>query len=172
MPQTAADREQLIRRVTLDLFGEAATAGEIAAFVGDDAPDALSRLTARLQARPRLEPWAGKLPTGEARFRVTAADPDAAKAPRTAVAPGRYVLSDGAHLLVSQTTTDTRRTNRAVIAFLSPDPKVASPHKPYEIALPDGIGTYGIAWERGAGVLWLMQEGLVRKFDFADPARM
>src|ERR687893_2216942 len=132
MPQTAADREQLIRRVTLDLFGEAATAGEVAAFVGDDGPDALSRLTARLQARPRIEPWAGKLPTGETRFRVTAADPNAAKAPRAANGPGRYVLGDGVHLLVSQTTSDGRRTNKAIIAFLSPDPKVASPHEPYE----------------------------------------
>ena len=172
MPQSAADREQLVRRVTLDLFGEAATGGEIAAFVGDDAPDALSKLTARLQARPRPEPWAGKLPTGETRFRVAAADPDAAKAPRTAGAPGRYVLDDGVHLLVSQTTSDARRTNKAVIAFLSPDPKVASPHEPHEIALPDGIGTYGIVWERGAGVLWVMQEGLVRKYDFSDPQQV
>jgi len=58
------------------------------------------------------------------------------------------------------------------IAFLSPDPTVASPHKPYEIALPDGIGTYGIVWQPGAGELWVMQKGLVRKYNFADPAKV
>jgi BlaR1 peptidase M56/Protein of unknown function (DUF1549)/WD40-like Beta Propeller Repeat len=172
MPQAAADREQLIRRVTLDLFGEAATAKEIAAFIADNAPDALGKLTARLQARPRIELWAGKLPTGETKFRVTAADPNAAKAPRTASAPGRYVLGDNVHLLVSQLTNGEKRTNTARIAFLSPDLKVASPHKPYEIALPDGSRTYGIVWERGAGVLWVMQKGLVRKYDFTNPAQV
>lgn len=169
MPQAAADREQLIRRVMLDLFGVGPTAEEIAAFVGDNTPDALAALTARLQAKPRVEPWSDKLPTGETRFRVIAPAPDAAKAPRTAKAPGRYVLADNVHLLVSQTTTDAERTNKAVIAFLSPDPKVASPHKPYEIALPDGINTYGIVWERGAGVLWILQKDLVRSYDFMKP---
>src|SRR5947207_3280250 len=51
----------------------AASAKEIAAFVGDNAPDALAKLTASLQAKPRIEPWAGHLPTGETNFRVTAA---------------------------------------------------------------------------------------------------
>ena len=169
MPQAAADREQLIRRVTLDLFGVAATAEEIAAFVGDNTPGALAAFTACLQAKPRVEPWGGKLATGETKFRVVAAAPDAAKAPRTAKAPGRYVLGDNVHLLVSQTTTGEQRTNKAVLAFLSPDPKVASPHKPCEIALPDGIDTYGIVWERGAGALWILQKDLVRSYDFTKP---
>jgi beta-lactamase regulating signal transducer with metallopeptidase domain len=172
MPQALVDREQLIRRVTLDLFGVPPTAEEVAAFSADNAPDALAKLIARLQAKPRSEPWAGKLPTGETKFRVTAADPDAAKKPRTANSPGRYVLGDNIHLLVSQTTTGAHRTNKAVIAFLSPDPKVASPHQPYEIVLPDGIGTYGIVWERGAGVLWVMQKDLVRKYNFTDPSQV
>ena len=164
--------QQLIRRVMLDVFGVLPSAEEIAVFVGDNAPGALAKLTVRLQAKPRIEPWAGKLPTGETKFRVTAADPDAAKKPRTANGPGRYVLGDRVHLLVSQTTTDAHRTNKAVIAFFSPDPRVASPHQPYEIALPDGIGTYGIVWERGAGVLWVMQKGLVRNYDFSNPSQV
>jgi beta-lactamase regulating signal transducer with metallopeptidase domain len=172
MPQAVADREQLIRRVSLDVFGVAASAEEIAAFTGDNAPDALAKLAARLQAKPRPEPWSGKLPTGETRFRVTAADPSAARAPRTATAPGRYVLADNVHLLVRQVAEGAKRTNTALIAFLSPDPKVASPHEPYEITLPDGIGTYGFVWERGAGVLWVMQKGLVRKHDFTNPAQV
>ncbi len=172
MPQASADRAQIIRHVMLDVFGVLPSAVEIAVFVGDNAPGALARLTARLQAKQRIEPWAGKLPTGETKFRVTAADPDAAKKPRTANGPGRYVLGDRVHLLVSQTTTDAHRTNKAVIAFFSPDPSVASPHQPYEIALPDGIGTYGIVWERDAGTLWVMQKGLVRNYDFSNPAQV
>ncbi|MCY2996028.1 MAG: DUF1549 domain-containing protein [Planctomycetota bacterium] len=172
LPSAVADREQLIRRVTFDLFGEPATAEEVAAFTADHAPDALANLAARLQAKPRIQPWAGKLPTGEKKFRVIAADPNAAKAPRTANSPGQYVLGEHVHLLVSQTTTDSQRTNKAVIAFLSPDPKVASPHPPYEIGLPDGIATYGIVWERGAGVLWILQKDLVRKYDFTSPAQV
>jgi beta-lactamase regulating signal transducer with metallopeptidase domain len=171
MPKASADREQLIRRVTLDVFGIVASAEEIAAFIGDKGPDALAKLTARLQAKERIEPWIGKLPTGATRFRVIAADPNAAKAPRAANAPGRYVLGDRVDLFVSQLTEGSKRTNTARIAFLS-YPKVASPHLPYEIALPDGIGTYGIVWERGAGVLWVMQKDLVRKLDFTDPAQV
>ncbi len=174
MPAAPADREQLIRRVTLDIFGVVPAAEEIAAFTADDAPDALAKLTARLQAKQRVEPFSGKLPTGETKFRVIAADPDAAKAPRTANGPGRYVLGDHVHLLVSQLTEGDKRTNKAVIAFLSSDPKpyeIALP-KPYEIALPDGIGTYGIVWDRGAGALWVMQKDLVRKYEFANPAQV
>lgn len=75
MPKAAADREQLIRRVTLDIFSVPASEKEIAAFVEDNAADALAKLTERLQGKPRLEPWAGRLPTGETRFRVIAAEP-------------------------------------------------------------------------------------------------
>jgi beta-lactamase regulating signal transducer with metallopeptidase domain len=178
MPKAAANREQLIRRVTLDALGVTASAKEIAAFVGDNSADALAKLTARLQEKPRIEPWAGKLPTGKTIFRVGAADPNAARAPRTAHFPGRYVLGENVRLLVSQITTDAfdgsnvKRSNKARIAFLSADPKVASPHKPHEIALPDGIGAYGIVWQPGAGELWVMQKGLVRKYNFTDPARV
>jgi beta-lactamase regulating signal transducer with metallopeptidase domain len=172
MPQSAADREQLIRRVTRDLFGETPTAEDVAAFTADDSLDALAKLTTRLQGKPGIKPWTGTLPTGATNFRVIAVDPTAAKAPRSANSPGRYVLADHVHLLVSQTTTDAQRTNKAVIAFLSPDPKVASPYEPYPVALPDGLATYGIAWERGACLLWILQKGLVRKYDFTNPAEV
>jgi hypothetical protein len=115
-------------------------------------------------------PWTGKLPTGETKFRVIAADPDAAKAPRTAVAPGRYVLGDIVHLRATQiTTADGKRTNKAQIIFLSPDPKVASLHEPYDILLPDGSGTYAFAWVRGSGELWLLRkaEHLLWRYRFA-----
>ena len=74
LPKSAADREQLIRRVKLDLFGIPATAEEIAAFVEDNTAEALANLTARLQAKPRIRPWSGRIHTGETKFRVVAAD--------------------------------------------------------------------------------------------------
>lgn len=107
LPQSAADREQLIRRVTLDLTGVPPTPEEIARFVNDATPAALDALAARLAAGPPAEPWTGKLATGVTTFRVTAADPDAAKAPRGANSPGRYVLGDNVHLQVSQITSDS-----------------------------------------------------------------
>lgn len=171
LPQSAADREQLIRRVTLDLFGVPPSAEEVAAFIADKAPDALAKLTARLQVKPHIQPYSGNLPTGETKFRVTAADPDAAKKPRTANRPGRYVLDDRIHLLVSQTTTGEQRTNVARIAFFSSDPDVAA-HNPYEITLPDGLLTWAAVWERGTGELWIIQKGLARKVDFKNPAKV
>jgi hypothetical protein len=172
MPQAAADREQLVRRVTLDIVGEAPSAEEVAAFVADNAPDALVKLAARLQARPRIEPFSGTLPTGQTKFRVTAADPDAATKPRVANSPGRYVLGDHVRLLVSQSTTEGRRTNKAIIAFLSSDPTVPSPHKQHEISLPEGFRGWAAVWQRGSGELWVIQEGLVRKYEFGDPTHV
>lgn len=169
LPESAADREQLIRRVTLDVFGEPPTADEVMEFLKDRSPDALAKLTVRLQAKPRVESWSGRLPTGETKFRVIAADPNAATKPHTADSPGRYVLGENIHLLVRQTSAGERRTNHAEIAFLSSDPKVASPYPSHEIPLPDGIATYAIAWERGTGELWVVQKGLFRQYDFSNP---
>jgi beta-lactamase regulating signal transducer with metallopeptidase domain len=191
MPASAADREQLIRRVTLDLTGVAPTPEEIAAFTVDNTPDALAKLTARLQTQPRIEPFAGKLPTGETKFRVIAAEPNAAKAPRTANAPGRYVLGDGVHLQVRQLTEGDKRTNSAEIFFFGPDPKKESPHKPYLIGFYVPDSAYAFVWERGANTLWVTeisegepirpwllgsperpgpQKVTVRAFDFSNPA--
>jgi hypothetical protein len=139
MPASTADREQLIRRVTLDILGVVPTAEEIAAFAADGSADALEKLVKRLQAGGVVAlPWIGRLPTGETKFRVVAADPDAAKRPRLASSPGRFVLGDSVHLQVSQLTEGDRRVNSAEILFFGPDPKKESPHKPYVIALPEG----------------------------------
>lgn len=83
LPVAAADRELLIRRVTLDLTGVAPTPEEIAAFTADKSPDALANLTALLQNQPAVRQWSGKLPTGETKFRVLPADPDATDKPKT-----------------------------------------------------------------------------------------
>ena len=86
--------------------------------------------------------------------------------------PGRYVLGDTAHLLVSQRTEGGNRTNKATIAFLSPDPKVASPHKPYEITLPDELESYAFVWERGTRFLWLITKALVRSYNFTNSSQV
>lgn len=172
LPTSRADREKLIRRVTLDLFGEPATPDEVDSFVSDTALEALVNLTKRLQAKPHSEPFIGRLPTGTTTFQVIAADPDAAKKPRVATRPGRYVLGKDIHLLISQLTERERRSNKAVIAFLSQDPLVSSPHEPFEIELPDGEESYGIAWERDSGMVWIAQKGLLRKIDFTNPAKV
>jgi hypothetical protein len=75
MPAAAADREQLLRRVTKDLLGTAPTAEEVAAFTADNAPDALAKLTKALQARTAAMHFAGELSGGTTEFRVTAAVP-------------------------------------------------------------------------------------------------
>jgi hypothetical protein len=170
MPARAADREQLIRRVMPDLIGVPPTQQEIAEFTADNSPDALTALANRLV--PRVAPFAGELPAGEIRFRVTAADPDAAKRPRVATGPGWYTIGDHVQLSIVQKRDGNRRVNEANVRFFSPDPKAEPPGKPHEIKLPDGILTWAIAWERGTTVLWVTQKGLVRKYDFANPAEV
>jgi beta-lactamase regulating signal transducer with metallopeptidase domain len=75
MPAAPADREQLLRRVTKDLLGVEPTAEEVAAFAADNAPDALAKLTARLQTMAGPMHFAGELPGGTTQFSVTAAAP-------------------------------------------------------------------------------------------------
>ena len=170
MPAAAADREQLIRRVTLDLVGVPPTPEKIAAFTADNSPNALTALAYRLV--PRVVPFAGDLPAGEINFRVTAADPDAAKKPRVATGSGWYTIGDHVRLSIVQKPDGDRRVNEANIMFFSPDPKVEPPGKPHEIKLPDGVLTWAIGWERGSTVLWVVQMGLVRKYDFTIPAQV
>jgi hypothetical protein len=170
MPAAAADREQLIRRVTFDLIGVPPTQEEIAAFTADNSSNALTALANRLV--PRIAPFAGDLPAGEIKFRVTAADPDAAKRPRVATGPGRYVIGDNVRLVIEQKLDGDRRLNEANIVFFSPDPKAEPPGKPHEIELPEGHLTWAAAWERGSTVLWVMQKGTIRSYDFTDPARV
>jgi len=88
-----------------------------------------------------------------------------AEAPRSANAPGRYVLGDDVHLQITQTTVNPIwlgdfvpfLPDQAKIIFPDAKPEAARGPKPHEIALPYGSGTYGIVWERGAGTLWVQQ---------------
>ena len=52
-PAVRADRRTLIRRVTFDLVGLPPTPDEVAAFLDDESPEALSRVVDRLLASPR-----------------------------------------------------------------------------------------------------------------------
>ncbi len=52
-PAPRASREQLLRRVTLDLTGLPPTIEELDAFLADESPDAYERVVARLLASPR-----------------------------------------------------------------------------------------------------------------------
>src|SRR5262249_49823333 len=57
-PAAPASREQLIRRVTLDLIGLPPTPAEMDAFVTDPSPDAYEKLIDRLLASPHYgERW-------------------------------------------------------------------------------------------------------------------
>jgi Protein of unknown function (DUF1553)/Protein of unknown function (DUF1549)/Planctomycete cytochrome C len=58
-PSVPADRETLIRRVSLDLLGLPPTAAEVQTFIGDASPDAYERLVDRLLAKTAYgERWA------------------------------------------------------------------------------------------------------------------
>jgi hypothetical protein len=58
-PRPEADRAVLARRVALDLVGLPPSPGEVAAFLGDHAPDAYERYVDRLLATPHFgERWA------------------------------------------------------------------------------------------------------------------
>ena len=58
-PASPADRQRLLRRVTLDLTGIPPTIDEIDAFLNDDSPNAYKKVVERLLASPRYgERWA------------------------------------------------------------------------------------------------------------------
>ena len=52
-PSPPADKERLIRRITLDLTGTPPTLSEVDTFLADDSPDAYEKLVDRLMTSPR-----------------------------------------------------------------------------------------------------------------------
>lgn len=167
-----AEREKIVRRIYLDLVGLSPTSEEIKEFVNDTRLDALSQLAQRLLQKAPVAPFQGKLPTGEVKFRVVDADLEAAKKPRSATGPGRYVLSNKVQLQLSRITGGGHEqvTNKATLIFFADDPKAEAPFPPYEIQLPDGMDVYAFAWQRDTGELWLGEKSALRKYEFHNPA--
>ncbi len=87
LPSSAADRRQLITRVTNEIFGDDPSDAEINDFLNDTSPDALLNLTARLQKRDHIPLFRGTLATGETIFKALPVDSAAATKPRRAIAP-------------------------------------------------------------------------------------
>jgi hypothetical protein len=171
LPADAAERRHLLDRAVRDLFGTAPTPEETAAFVADRSPEAFEAAVKRLAQRAGTSSFTGTLQSGETKFRVLPADPDAAKKPRTATGPGRYTLGDNVRLVIVQKPDGERRVNEANLVFFSPAPQ-AEPAKPYAINLPDGHLTWAIAWERGTTVLWLTEKDAFHRYDFTSPAQV
>jgi hypothetical protein len=159
-----------------ELFGNAPTVEETAAFVADAAPNAMDSLAKRLAHRAGITPFAGSLQSVATKFRVLAADPDEAKKPRVAIGPGEYPLCHNATLnatlkIVGRPVGD-RRVNDAEIRFLEPEEEVIPPPSPHKLEVPEGWGTWAIVCRPGTGVFWLMSKGAVRKIDYSNPAKV
>jgi beta-lactamase regulating signal transducer with metallopeptidase domain len=92
LPADAAERERLLYRIAIELFRTPVGEDETAAFVADREPTALDALAQRLANRAEATPFTGSLQSAPTTFRVLAADPGAAKKPRTARSPGRYAV--------------------------------------------------------------------------------
>ena len=177
LPADAGDRSHLVYRAAMDLFGNPLAADEIAAFVSDREANALDSLAKRLAKRGPvgsgmgLTPFNGLLTSGPTKFRVLPADPDAAKKPRSAIGPGQYTLG-GATFGVTARPVGERLVNEARISFSPADATRPAPRESHKIQLPDGYNTWAAAWMRGGTVLWVMQRGSVRSYDFTDPAQV
>ena len=172
LPIAADERTRLLDRVDARPVRRRADWEETTAFTADASPAALDSLARRLVRRPGLTPFTGALTSGPTKFRVLPADPDAAKKPRTASNPGHYTLGENVRLVVSRRPDGARIVNEASIQFFSPDPTKPAPGKPHEIRLPDGYNTWAAAWVRGFSVLWVLQKGTVRSYDFTNPAEV
>ena len=163
MPKSRADREHLIRRVTLSLTGKEAAKADVAAFAAEDSPDALTKLTARFQSLPPLARFSGWLKTGEQTFKVTPGPVDYRGTVMTARGSGLYELTDSVYL--------HHGGAHANFEFTPPAPV---PH-PRTIHLNDKenrMAPHGIVWRHGSGVVWVAEKARVRKFDFTVPGKL
>lgn len=179
----AEERTRLLDRVVRELFGNAPTAEETAAFVADREPTELKEVLARretvigalakrLANRAGLTPFSGSVQSRATIFRVLPPDPDAAKKPRSASNPGQYSVGGNATFVVTRRPIGERIVNEAHLAFSPADATKPAPREPHEIKLPDGYGTWAAAWMRGGTVLWVLQKGIVRSYDFTNPAQV
>lgn len=143
-PAALADRESLIRRVTLDVTGLLPTADEVEAFVSDKSPNAYEKLVDRLIASPAYgerwaRHWMDVMRYGE--------DDPRGLAPRLR----GYMPYDNAYLyrdwVVKAINSDMpfEQFARAQIAADHMDVKVKARWLPALGALGNGVWTYDIA---------------------------
>jgi beta-lactamase regulating signal transducer with metallopeptidase domain len=170
LPADAEERTRLLYRIEMELFGTPLGEDETAAFVADREPGAIDALARRLARRAEVRPFSGSVQSAPTRFRVLAANPDAAKKPRIASTAGRYMLGGNTVLVVRRRSFEGRIANEASIQFFSDDPNQPPPGEPSQINLPDGYGTWAAAWERGGRVLWVRDQSDIRSYDFSTPA--
>ena len=168
LPADAAERGRLLDRATRELFGNAPTDEEHAAFRNDATPEALDALANRLAERSGFESFSGSLTSSSTRFKVLPVDPDAAKKPRTARNPGQYKLGGNATFVVTRRGIGERTVNEARLTFAPADATAPAPREPHEIKLPDGYDTWAAAWVRSGTVLWVQQKGTVSSYDFSN----
>jgi beta-lactamase regulating signal transducer with metallopeptidase domain len=168
LPADAEERRRLVYRAGMELFGTPLSANEIDFFVSNRDPNVLEQLAKRLAAKPGFVSFMGDLTSGETKFRVLAADPDAAKKPRTATNPGRYTLREGVVLAVSRRGDGDRIVNEAKIQFSPASAAAPVPSEEYELKLPDGYNTWAAAWVRGETTLWLQGPSGLHRYDFSD----
>ncbi|MEP3479263.1 MAG: M56 family metallopeptidase [Fuerstiella sp.] len=166
LPTDQQERELVLFRVVSDLFGNSPSPNEAAAFYPNQSPDALHNLAVRLSKRSWITSAAGPIQSGVTRFRVLPIDPDAATRVRVATNPGRYNLGDQLRLVVSRQLVGERIVNQASLVWYPPGKDSVA----FNISLPRGYETWAAAWLPGSTALWIQQEGLLRKYNFANPA--
>ncbi|MEQ1853357.1 MAG: hypothetical protein ABMA01_17400, partial [Chthoniobacteraceae bacterium] len=149
--------------MTLNLTGDDASDADVAAFVADDSPDALAKLTARFQSLPPLARYAGWLKAGEQTFKVTSAPADYRGTVMTANGSGLYEVTDSVFL--------QHYGKHANLVFMPPSP-VRHPHTIHVKDKEDRRVPHGIVWRHGSGVVWVAEKTRVRKFDFTMPGKL
>jgi beta-lactamase regulating signal transducer with metallopeptidase domain len=167
IPADDQERQRIVYRAGMELFGTPLDAQTLASFVSDHQPGAVERLAQRLANRAGVQAFSGNLTSAPTTFRVLPADPEAAKKPRTTTNPGHYTLGDHATFIVSRHLQGDRIVNEARIDISPADPTLPKPSN--RIKLPDGYGTWAAAWVRGTTVLWIIRQKEVVAYDFSKP---
>ncbi len=165
-PDDPKEREVILFRVISDLFGNSPTPEEAAAFLPDTSPEAVQHLATLLSGRTWHTSVAGPIKSGETKFHVLPEDPDAATRPRIAMNPGRYNLGEDVRFVVTRRSIGERIVNEADVIWYP----AGKDNVPVKVSLPDGYDTWAAAWAPDTTVLWVSQKGLLRSYDFTDPA--
>ena len=171
-PTEAQERERLVYKVSMELFGNPTDADITASFVADQGAAPFEALAQRLANSTLATPFAGWLRSAPTKFRVLPVDPEAEKRPRVANQPGTYTLPGDALLSVSRRPFDERIVNEASVTFYPKNPPPDITYESFPIDLPDGYGSWAIAWKRDRAFLWLWEGSRIRGFDLADPKQM